>query len=103
MKFMALKFKKALWLMVLISVQGSLAFAKPPQELKFKELKFLPPKIDRRVLSNGATLFMLPDHELPLISVSAYFHSGTMYDDPERPGIASLCGSLMRAGGTLTR
>lgn len=81
----------------------SLAFARPPQELKFESLKFVPPKIEKRILANGTTLFLLPDHELPLIRMTAYIRTGTMYDDAEKVGVASLCGTLMRGGGTKSK
>lgn len=79
------------------------AFSKPPQELKFEPLKFTPPQVERRVLSNGATLFLLADHELPLIQLSAMIRTGSMYDPSDKIGLASICGTMIRAGGTLSK
>lgn len=72
-------------------------------ELKFEPLKFQPPETARKILSCGATVFLLPDHELPLINISAYIKTGTMYDAVNKIGVASLCGSMIRAGGTTSR
>lgn len=90
-----------LFLTVLFS--SSLSFARPPEQLKFKPLKFAPPKIERRVLSQGTTVFLLPDHELPLINITAYIRTGSMYDPLNQIGLASLCSNLMRSGGTQSR
>lgn len=76
--------------------------ADPPKGLKFPALQFTPPKVEKRLLSCGATVYLLPDRELPLINVSAVVRTGTMYETPEETGLASLCGALMRAGGTET-
>ena len=41
-------------------------FAKPHEELTFEPIEFKPPVPEKRMLSNGMTLYLLEDHELPL-------------------------------------
>lgn len=77
--------------------------ARPLKEPEFKLIKFSPPKIDCRALQSGATLFILEDHELPLIQLTAFIRTGTMFDPETEVGLGSLCGALLRAGGTTKR
>ncbi len=70
----------------------------PPQPLKYS-----PPKVERVTLKNGLVVFLLEDHELPLINATAYVRVGSIYDPPDKAGLAGLVGSVMRTGGTKTR
>ncbi|HHT9118236.1 MAG TPA: M16 family metallopeptidase [Candidatus Hypogeohydataceae bacterium YC38] len=72
-------------------------------QLKFKPLVFMPPKPERRVLSNGMVLYLLEDHDLPLINITAKLKTGAIYEPPEKAGLASLTGHVMRSGGTISR
>ena len=45
-------------------------FAKPHEELTFEPITFKPPVPEKRVLSNGMTLYLLEDHELPLFNIN---------------------------------
>jgi predicted Zn-dependent peptidase len=51
-------------------------------------------------LSNGLQVFLLEDHELPLIDVSARIRTGASYEPAEKAGLASLFGAVQRSGGT---
>ena len=84
-------------------VLTTLSWAAPPGKLDFPPLKYSPPKIERAVLKCGATVFLLPDHELPLINLSAMVRTGSMFEPADKTGLAGLAGSLLRGGGTLTR
>lgn len=77
-----------------------LSFARQPRKLKFSPLQFKPPEVTQKQLTNGTTLFLLPDHELPLVQITAYIGTGSMYDKEDRAGVAVLCSSLLRSGGT---
>ncbi|MBI3013240.1 MAG: insulinase family protein [Elusimicrobia bacterium] len=77
--------------------------ARAPQELNFEPLKFTPPSIERKMLASGSTLYILPDHDLPVLKITATLKCGTMFDPPHQTGLASLCGTLVRAGGTVSR
>lgn len=90
-------------LMVASGLLTSNVSAKPPQDLKFSPLSFKPPKVEKRVLTSGVTVFLLRDTELPLINATALVRTGTMYEAPDKTGVASLCGTLLRGGGTLRR
>lgn len=50
-----------------------------PRELKYAPLEYTPPKRDkyRHVLSNGAVAYLVEDHDLPLVNVSALVRTGT--------------------------
>ncbi|MFQ5956922.1 MAG: M16 family metallopeptidase [Candidatus Brocadiales bacterium] len=86
------------------------ALAKPQSKgaeivskLKYKPLEFTPPKVERRELSNGMILYLLEDHELPLVNITAAIRTGSIYEPEEKTGLASLVGHVMRSGGTLTQ
>lgn len=79
------------------------AAALPPQGLTFPPLEFSPPEVEKVTLDNGLTLYLLEDHELPLIDLSARIGTGSVYDPPDKIGLASLFGTVLRTGGTTTR
>ena len=49
---------------------GDLALG-DPRTMTFKPVEFTPPEPDRVVLDNGMVVYLLEDHELPLITVTA--------------------------------
>jgi len=51
-------------------------------------------------MENGIILYILEDHELPLVNVSAVFRAGSAYDPADKAGIAELTARMMRTGGT---
>ncbi|MHC4245085.1 MAG: M16 family metallopeptidase [Planctomycetota bacterium] len=77
--------------------------------LHYKQLKYSKlgdiqiPAVQQVTLANGMQLFLLEDHELPLISVSARIRAGSIYEPPDKIGLAAITGSVMRTGGTLSR
>ena len=71
-----------------------------PDKIKYPQLKFKLPQTQRVVLSNGIVLYILEDHELPLISINALVRTGSMYDPAGKEGTAELTAYLMRTGGT---
>jgi len=73
---------------------------KHPREMIFPPLSFVPPKATRTVLSNGMILYLLEDPELPLVRVSALIRTGSIYDPPDKSGLAKLTATLLRTGGT---
>ena len=75
-------------------------FLKHPREMTFPPLSFVPPKAARTLLSNGMVLYLLEDPELPLINVSALIRTGSMYDPPDKSGLAQMTATLLRTGGT---
>ena len=74
-----------------------------PDDLVFGELEFEPPDPAtlRHELPNGVVVFVVEDHELPLVNISVLMRTGD-YTEPALavPGLAGLTGSQMRNGGT---
>jgi predicted Zn-dependent peptidase len=48
-------------------------------------------------------LFLLEDHELPLVSVSVRIRTGSIYEPADKIGLAAITGNVMRTGGTTSR
>lgn len=71
-----------------------------PRLMEFPPVSFRVPNVDRRVLSNGMVIYLLEDHELPLVTVQAMIRSGSVFDPPEKLGRSSLAGTVIRSGGT---
>ena len=99
-------------LIVLPLLAASLAMAQtevhrgPVNLPSYKDLKFpaLPPlKVPVPVeftLSNGIKVFLLEDHELPLVSGAALIHTGNLFDPTDKHGVAQLTGEVLRSGGS---
>ena len=78
-------------------------FAKPHEDLTFEPITFKPPVPEKRVLSNGMTLYLLEDHELPLFSINGLIKTGDIYDPADKVGLSAIFASVMRTGGTVSR
>lgn len=74
-----------------------------PRTMTFPTEPFTPPKAERVALPNGMILYLLEDHELPIVNVSAMIRTGTIYDPPDKLGLAELTGTVIRTGGTASR
>jgi predicted Zn-dependent peptidase len=61
------------------------------------------PQVKRVTLTNGMRLFLLEDHELPLINISALIRTGSIYEPADKIGLAAITGAVMRTGGTITK
>ena len=77
--------------------------ARPHEELTYDPIQFKPPVPEVRKLSNGMTLYLLEDHELPVFDISGIVKTGTIYDPIDKIGLASIFASVMRSGGTVSR
>ena len=88
----------ALFLPALTAPAGDPAFG-DPRKMTFGPVEFMPPEPERVVLDNGMVVYLLEDHELPLITVTASMRTGGWLDPADKIGLASLTGSVMRAGG----
>lgn len=71
-----------------------------PRKLTFAPLNFTIPTSERVSLSNGMVVYMLEDHELPLVNVTAYINVGSIHEPPEKTGLAGIAGAVIRSGGT---
>jgi len=74
-----------------------------PRTMAFSPLKFEIPKTERVQLKNGMIVHMLEDHELPIVSITAYIRTGSIYEPADKAGLAGLTGAVMRSGGTRSR
>ncbi len=78
--------------------------ARAYKQLKYPKLADIQvPEVQRLTLPNGMQLFVLEDHELPLIHVSAMIRTGSIYEPADKIGLADLTGTVMRTGGTTTK
>ncbi len=71
-----------------------------PDDLQFDDLQYQAPNIEIITLDNGMKLYLLEDHELPLINVRVQMRVGSLYEPADKVGLAAICGETMRTGGT---
>ena len=75
--------------------------AKPYEDLNFPPLGEIQiPEFERYELDNGLVVYLLEDHDLPLVGGSATFRTGSYLEDPAKTGLAGITGEAMRLGGT---
>jgi zinc protease len=71
-----------------------------------KNLKFPPlgairiPQVEVYTLPNGMKIYLLEDHELPVVNGTARVRTGNLFDPADKVGLAGLTGTVMRSGGT---
>lgn len=92
------------------SVLITVSWAKPAQAIEakpYEELVFPPlgdiviPDYERYELDNGLVVYLMEDHDLPLVSGSATFRTGGYLVPEEKTGLAGITGQAMRLGGTV--
>lgn len=92
-------------LVIFLGVGRSPAQATPA--LHYTELEFAPPpeiqvpEYTQFELENGIVVYLMEDHELPLVGGTALFHTGERMEPGDQVGLASITGAVMRTGGTL--
>jgi zinc protease len=75
----------------------------------YKDLKYPPlpqvkiPEPAEYTLSNGMRVFLLEDHELPLVRGSATVRTGNLFDPPDKRGLSQVMADVMRSGGTRSK
>jgi len=83
---------------------GSSGWAQPVasyKDLKYPALR--PVKIPEPIsftLPNGMKVFLLEDHELPLINGLALVRTGNLFDPTDKRGVSSVMADVLRSGGT---
>src|SRR5574337_900540 len=70
-----------------------------PRTMTLKPVEFSPPEPERVVLDNGMVLYLLEDHELPLVTITATMRTGSWLDPTDKVGLAGMTGAVMRTGG----
>jgi zinc protease len=71
-----------------------------PRQMVFAPVAFTPPVPERLVLDNGLVVYLLEDHELPLVTITATIRTGGWLDPADKIGLAGIAGATMRTGGT---
>ncbi len=71
-----------------------------PRTMAFPPLSFNVPKSERFQLDNGTIVYLMTDHELPLVNITAYINTASYYEPEDKVGLAGLTGAVMRSGGT---
>jgi predicted Zn-dependent peptidase len=75
----------------------------------YKDLKFPPlgeikvPEPVRFELANGMVVYLVEDHELPVIGATAMIRTGARWEPPEKAGLAAITGTVMRTGGSTSQ
>jgi len=60
------------------------------------------PKIEKETLDNGLDVYIIEQHEVPIVSMRLVIPGGSIYDNEETAGLANLTAGLLRKG-TKTR
>ncbi len=87
----------------------ALAQNTPAPSYNYKDLKYPPlgqvkiPEPTQFTLSNGMRVFLLEDHELPLVRGSALVRTGNLFDPADKKGLADITAGVMRSGGTTAK
>ena len=70
-------------------------------ELEFPPLPGLEvPEYTTFTLDNGIQVYLMEDHELPLVSGSAMLKTGDRLEPMDKVGLAGIVGTVMRSGGS---
>jgi len=92
------------WCLVALA---ALVFGRPALAVSTCEDLQLPPLNPIRIpdsyrfeLPNGMVVYLVEDHELPLISVSAIVRTGSLWEPVEKAGLAAITSAVMQTGGT---
>ncbi|HUE04854.1 MAG TPA: pitrilysin family protein [Bryobacteraceae bacterium] len=71
------------------------------RNLTFPPLKSIPvPDVTTYTLPNGLKIYLLEDHELPIVSAMVRVRTGSLFEPADKVGLASVTGTVMRTGGT---
>jgi len=88
-------------LAVLAVASPGLAADKPYQKLKTPQLRDVTmPGVTRVTLDNGMQLFVVEDHELPLMRMSLTMKAGTAFSPKDKLGLAEVTAGVLRTGGS---
>jgi zinc protease len=92
------KFTAVFLLAYTISACASPGARIDPHTMAFSPLSFDVPKSERLQLDNGTIVYLMTDHELPLVNITAYINTASFYDPEGKVGLAMLTGKAMRSG-----
>jgi len=104
MRALKSRFVQVLFSFALLATALGTAQVTPWNQLKFPPLPAFHPQQPTRIqLANGMVIFLQPDHELPLISVTARIRGGSISEPADKVGLVALYGDVWRTGGTKTK
>lgn len=104
------RFKRLSWLgsmaiaFLLVLTFRSPAIAQTPRP--YTDITFPPlaeikiPDYERYQLDNGMVVYLMEDHQLPLVSGTAIIRTGSRLEPANEVGLAEITGTVMRTGGT---
>jgi len=73
---------------------------KPWEKIKLPPLgEIQMPEYERVELDNGMIMYLAEDHAFPLVELSATIRAGSIFEPPEKAGLASITGTVLRSGG----
>lgn len=79
----------------------SSGLAKDIDKLKYPDLnKMEIPEVEKVTLYNGMRIYLLVDKSLPVFHGSARINCGAYLEPADKVGLASICGTVLRTGGT---
>ncbi|NJR58453.1 MAG: insulinase family protein [Cyanobacteria bacterium CRU_2_1] len=89
---------------VIVGFGRSSALAVTPRHYTELDLPPAPeiqlPEYTRVELDNGMNVYLLEDHELPLVYGNSMIYTGGRLEPADQVGLASITGEVMRSGGT---
>ena len=90
------------WLLALVLPGVAAKIPERPEQLKFPKLTYAPPtgKEYRVPLKSGPVAFVVPNRELPLVSISILVRTGKFNEPKGKEGLAAMTGYLLSKGGT---
>ena len=72
-----------------------------PSRVKLPPLGEIPAiQPERYELPNGAAVYLLENHELPVVRGIVYFRSTSAWESADKVGLAAMTGQVMRSGGS---
>ncbi len=85
--------------MILLTVLIGLIFADAPK-LEYPELNPIQiPEYEKYKLDNGMTIYLMEDHEFPVITAYMRVDARSLYDPVEKIGLAEMTSDMLRLGG----
>jgi predicted Zn-dependent peptidase len=82
-------------------VQADLDDKYDPKKLDIPEMgKIKAIEPERFEMNNGIVVYLLENHDLPLVRGTAYSQASAAWDPADKVGLASMTGEVMRSGGS---
>jgi len=92
--------KRTLAILIILIAGGACStIPSHPRKLQYPPLQFKRPRPTRHVLGNGMVVYLLENHELPLVSARFAIRTGSLYESDDKAGLAQFTGTVMRSGG----